>query len=45
MRAAVRIMLPRISPDPPGEEGQGDRRVQAYCFRMCLTNAAENPMV
>ncbi len=35
-------LLPRISPDPPGEEGQGDDRVQAYCFRMCLTNAAEN---
>ncbi len=35
-------LLPRISADPPGEEGQGDRRVQAYCFRMCLTDAAEN---
>lgn len=35
-------LLPRISPDPPGEEGQGDRRVQAYCFRMCLTDVAEN---
>ena len=35
-------LLPRISSDPPGEEGQGDRRVQAYCFRMCLTDVAEN---
>jgi len=35
-------LLPRISSDPPGEDGQGDRRVQAYCFRMCLTNVAEN---
>lgn len=35
-------LLPRISPDPPGEDGQGDQRVQAYCFRMCLTNVPEN---
>ena len=35
-------LLPRISPDPPGEDGQGDHRVQAYCFRMCLTNVPEN---
>ncbi len=35
-------LLPRISADPPGEDGQGDHRVQAYCFRMCLTNAPEN---
>jgi hypothetical protein len=35
-------LLPRISAGPPGEEGQGDRRVQAYCFRMCLTKVPEN---
>ncbi len=35
-------LLPRISPDPPGEKGQGDHRVQAYCFRMCLTDLPEN---
>ena len=35
-------LLPRISPDPPGEKGAGDQRVQAYCFRMCLTNVPEN---
>ncbi|GAB6164005.1 FAD-dependent oxidoreductase [Thermostilla marina] len=35
-------LLPRISPDPPGEIGQGDHRVQAYCFRLCLTNHPEN---
>ncbi len=35
-------ILPRISPDPPGEKGSGDRRVQAYCFRMCLTRHPEN---
>jgi hypothetical protein len=35
-------VLPRISSDPPGERGQGDRRVQAYCYRMCLTDHPEN---
>jgi len=35
-------LLPRISPDPPGEFGAGDKRVQAYCFRMCLTDLPEN---
>jgi hypothetical protein len=35
-------LLPRISPDPPGEKGEGDHRVQAYCFRMCLTDVPEN---
>lgn len=35
-------LLPRISAEPPGEKGQGDYRVQAYCFRMCLTKHPEN---
>ena len=35
-------LLPRISPDPPGEKGAGDHRVQAYCYRMCLTNHEPN---
>lgn len=35
-------LLPRISPEPPGENGQGDHRIQAYCFRMCLTQVPEN---
>ncbi len=35
-------LLPRISADPPGENGQGDHRIQAYCFRMCLTRVPEN---
>lgn len=35
-------LLPRISADPPGKDGEGDRRVQAYCFRMCLTDQPEN---
>ena len=35
-------VLPRISPDSPGEKHSGDHRVQAYCFRMCLTNDPSN---
>jgi hypothetical protein len=35
-------LLPRISAQPPGENGQADRRIQAYCFRMCLTQVADN---
>ncbi len=35
-------LLPRISSDAPGQYGSGDRRVQAYCFRLCLTDVPEN---
>ena len=35
-------VLPRISAEPPGEKYAGDHRVQAYCFRMCLTNEPDN---
>ncbi|SDG24734.1 FAD-dependent oxidoreductase [Chitinophaga filiformis] len=35
-------LLPLISPEPPGEKGSGDKRVQAYCFRMCLTDLPAN---
>ena len=35
-------VLPRISTEPPGEFGAGDKRVQAYCFRMCLTDDSRN---
>ncbi|GAB4458452.1 MAG: hypothetical protein OHK0029_19690 [Armatimonadaceae bacterium] len=28
-----------ISDEPPGEQGQGDHRVQAYNFRLCMTKA------
>jgi hypothetical protein len=35
-------LLPRIHPGPPGNDGEGDRRVQAYCFRMCLTDVPDN---
>lgn len=35
-------LLPFIDPNGPGEEGAGDARVQAYCFRMCLTDHPDN---
>jgi hypothetical protein len=35
-------VLPRISTAPPGEYGTADDKVQAYCYRMCLTRVAEN---
>jgi hypothetical protein len=35
-------VLPRVSAAHPGEYGAGDRKVQAYCFRMCLTDHPEN---
>jgi len=35
-------LLPRISAEPVGEYGAEDKRVQAYCFRMCLTNDPAN---
>ena len=35
-------VLPRVSAELPGEFGAADKRVQAYCFRMCLTDLAEN---
>jgi hypothetical protein len=35
-------LLPIIDPTGPGEEGAGDNRIQAYCFRMCLTSDPKN---
>jgi hypothetical protein len=35
-------LLPRIEPKPPGVKGEGDHRVQAYNFRMCLTDVPDN---
>lgn len=34
--------LPGINTDGPGEEFSGDRKVQAYNFRMCTTDVPEN---
>lgn len=35
-------LLPGIDPLGPGDEGGGDRRVQAYCFRVCTTDVVAN---
>ena len=35
-------LVPRVSALPPGEKGSGDRRVQAFCYRMCLSNHPNN---
>lgn len=35
-------LLPEVSPGPKGQFGQGDKKVQAYGFRMCLTNRKDN---
>ncbi len=31
-----------VKAEPPGEERSGDRRVQAYCFRICVTEVPDN---
>ena len=35
-------LLPRISTEKPGENGTGDNKIQAYCFRLCLTKHPGN---
>ncbi len=35
-------LLPGIDASGPGQEGSGDHRVQAYCFRLCLTDQPSN---
>ena len=35
-------LLPGVNPDAGGKDGEGDHRLQAYCFRMCLTDVPGN---
>jgi hypothetical protein len=35
-------LLPGVSAEPPGTRGEADRRVQAYCYRLCMTTLDEN---
>jgi hypothetical protein len=35
-------VLPRISTNSPGVYGEGDKKVQAYCYRYCVTDHPEN---
>lgn len=35
-------LLPRISSAVPGENGTADKKIQAYCYRLCLTQHPGN---
>jgi len=35
-------LLPLISAEKPGENCSGDNKIQAYCFRLCMSNYPEN---
>ncbi len=35
-------LLPGVHAGDPGKDGAADHRIQAYCFRMCLSNHPEN---
>lgn len=38
-------LLPGVSGNAPGTKGTADTKLQAYCFRMCLTNHPDNRIV
>ena len=38
-------LLPLVSAEYPGDYGAGDDKIQAYCFRMCLSNHPDNRVV
>ena len=35
-------VLPRVSTEDPGEKGSADDKIQAYCFRTCMTDHPDN---
>jgi len=35
-------LLPEVSAENIAEKGSGDNKIQAYCFRMCLSNHPDN---
>jgi len=35
-------LLPGLDPGPYPADGEGDHRVQAYCYRMCMSDVPEN---
>jgi len=35
-------LLPTVGHGGPGKEGESDHRIQAYCYRTCLTDQPEN---
>ncbi|MFK7909208.1 MAG: FAD-dependent oxidoreductase, partial [Akkermansiaceae bacterium] len=38
-------LLPGVNPDLGGKKGDSDHRLQAYCYRMCLTDVPENRLM
>lgn len=38
-------VLPRISTAPPGDYGAADKKLQAYCFRLCMTDRSQSRAV
>ncbi|WP_226036170.1 FAD-dependent oxidoreductase [Aquibacillus saliphilus] len=38
-------LLPSVNPAPENQDGEADNRIQAYCYRMCLTDVPENRLV
>ncbi len=35
-------LIAGVNPDAGGADGEGDHRVQSYCYRLCLTDDPEN---
>lgn len=35
-------LLPGVNPDAGGDDGSADKKIQAFCYRMCLTNDPGN---
>ena len=35
-------LLPGVNPDAGGQDGEADGKIQAYCYRMCLTDDPRN---
>lgn len=35
-------VVPKVSTEYPGDYGSGDKKVQAYCFRLCMSNHPDN---
>ena len=35
-------VLPGVQTKKPGQDGAGDQRIQAYCFRLCTSTVKEN---
>jgi len=35
-------LIPKVSAEDPGVKGEGDNKIQAYCFRTCMTDHPDN---